>query len=152
SPIALSQTYPSRPIRLIVPYPAGGTTDIVARLVAQKLVDRLGQPMVVENRPGGDALIGTDLVAKAVPDGYMILFTPSSAIPLLPHAQKSLPSAPLKDFVNVPQPTTTKSVPAVTPPVPATTVAELVGLARSKPGQLNYATGSASGYISGEMF
>src|SRR5262245_4572950 len=152
SSLALSQTYPSKPIRLIVPYAAGGTTDIVARLIAQKLVDRLGQPMVVENRPGGDALIGTDSVAKAVPDGYTILFTSHPAIAVLPHTRKSLPYDPFKDFAHVVQTTYNQFRLAVNPSVPAKTVAELVGLARSRPGQLNYATGSASGYISGEMF
>jgi len=152
APLALSQTYPNKPVHLIVPYAAGGTTDIVGRLIAQKLADRIGQPVVVENRPGGDALIGTEAVAKAAPDGYTVLNTASSALTILPHTRKRLPYDPFKDFVHVVQTTYTPYVLAVNPSVPAATVAELVALARSKPGQLNYATGSASGNLAGEMF
>jgi len=149
---ATAQGYPGKPVHLVVPYAAGGTTDIVCRLIAQKLVDRLGQPVVVENRPGGDALIGTDAVAKAAPGGYALLCTASSAITILPHTHKRLPYDPFKDFVHVVQTTYNPYVLAVNPSVPAATVAELVALARSKPGQLTYATGSASGGITGELF
>jgi tripartite-type tricarboxylate transporter receptor subunit TctC len=152
APLALPQTYPSKPIHLVVPYAAGGTTDIVCRLIAQKLTDRIGQPVVVENRPGGDALIGTDAVAKAAPDGYTILCTASSALTVLPHTRKSLPYDPFRDFVHVIQTTYNPYVLAVNPSVAAASVAELVALARSKPGRLNYAAGSASGNIAGEMF
>src|SRR5258706_1600621 len=88
APLALPQTYPSKPIRIIVPFPAGGTSDTVPRLIAQKLADRFGQPVIVENRPGGDTLIGTEAVAKAVPDGYTVLFISGSAITVLPHTHK----------------------------------------------------------------
>jgi tripartite-type tricarboxylate transporter receptor subunit TctC len=152
APLALPQTYPSKPIRIIVPFPAGGTSDTVPRLIAQKLADRFGQPVIVENRPGGDTLIGTEAVAKALPDGYTVLSTSSSAITVLPHTRKRLPYDPFKDFVHVVQTTYVQFVLAVNPSVPAANVAELVALARSKPGKLTYASGSASGYITGEMF
>jgi tripartite-type tricarboxylate transporter receptor subunit TctC len=151
APLALPQAYPSKPIRGVVPYAAGGTTDIVSRLIAQRLADRLGQPVIVENRPGGDSLIATEAVAKAVPDGYTVLFS-TSALAILPHTRKRLPYDPFKDFVHVVQTTYGQFALAVNPTVPATSVAELVALARSKPGKLNYGSGSAGGYISGEMF
>jgi len=152
APLALPQTYPSKPIRLIVPYAAGGTTDIVARLIAQKLADRLGQPVLVDNRPGADTLIGTEAVSKAVPDGYTVLLSSTSAMAILSHTRKRLPYDPFKDFVHVAQATYNQYALAVNPSVPAASVAELVALARSRPGKLNYASGSASGNIAGEMF
>ncbi len=94
-PVAPSQTYPSKPVRLVVPFAAGGTTDTVARLLSQKLPERLGQPVIVENRPGGDSIIGAEAVARAAPDGYTIFLTTSSTIAILPSRgsleQKTLP-------------------------------------------------------------
>ena len=94
-PIALSQTYPSKPVRLVVPFAAGGTTDTVARLLSQKLPERLGQPVIAENRPGGDSITGAEAVARAAPDGYTIFLTTSSTIAILPSRgsleQKTLP-------------------------------------------------------------
>lgn len=152
APLALPQTYPSRPIRVVVPYPAGGASDTVPRLIAQKLADRFGQPVIVENRPGGDTLIATETVSKAAPDGYTVLFTSASAITVLPHTHKSLPYDPFKSFVHVAQTTYVQFALVVNPAVSAANVAELVALARSAPGKLNYASGSAGGYITGEMF
>jgi len=88
---ALSQTYPGKPVRLVVPFAAGGTTDVVARLLSQKFAERLGQPVVVENRPGGDTIIGAEAVAKAAPDGHTIFLATSSTISILPHTRKELP-------------------------------------------------------------
>jgi tripartite-type tricarboxylate transporter receptor subunit TctC len=143
--------YPSRPVRLVVPYAAGGGTDVVARLIAQKLTDRFSQPVIVENRPGGDTLIATEAVGKAVPDGHTVLFS-TSAMATLPHMKKRLPYDPFKDFVHVAQTTYGQYTLAVHPSVPAANVAELVSLARSKPGKLTYASNSSVGYITGEMF
>src|SRR3954447_15812075 len=99
APFALPQTYPSKPIHLTVPYVAGGTTDIVSRLIAQKVADRLGQPVLVENRPGGDTLIGTEAVSKAVPDGYTLLLSSTSGMAILAHTRKRLPYDSFKDLI-----------------------------------------------------
>ena len=149
---ALSQTYPSRPVRLVVPFAAGGTTDTVARLLSQKLPERLGQSLIVENRPGGDTIIGADAVARAAADGYTLFFTTSSTIAILPHTRKELPYDPFGSFVHVAQVAYIQFVLAVNPSVPAASVAELVALARSRPGRLIYARGSESGHITAEMF
>ena len=108
--------------------------------------------MIVENRPGGDTIIGADAVAKAVPDGHTIFLTTSSTIAILPHTRKLLPYDPFKSFVHVAQIAYIQFVLAVNPSVPAASVAELVALARSRPGQLTYARGSESGHITAEMF
>jgi tripartite-type tricarboxylate transporter receptor subunit TctC len=144
-------TYPSRPIRFVVPFPAGGTTDTVARPVAQKLSERLGQPVLVENRPGGETIIGAEAVAKAAPDGYTLFFTTSSTIAILPHTKKNLPFDPFKSFVHVAQIAYAQFVLAVNPAVPAANVAELIALARAKPGELSYAAGSEAGRLTAEM-
>ncbi len=102
-PVALSQTYPSKPVRLVVPFAAGGTTDTVARLLSQKLPERLGQRVIVENRPGGDSIIGAEAVARAAPDGHTIFLTTSSTIAILPHTRKELPYDPFRSFVHVAQ-------------------------------------------------
>jgi tripartite-type tricarboxylate transporter receptor subunit TctC len=149
--LALPQSYPSKPIRVVVPYSPGGSADTIARLIAQKLVDRLGQPVIVENRPGGDTLIATELVAKAVPDGYTVLISGSTTV-IHPHMRKHLPYDPFKDFVHVMQIAYVQFALTVNPSVPAANVAELVALARSAPGKLNYASVSPSTYIAGEMF
>ena len=152
APPALPQTYPSKPIHLVVPFAAGGTTDIVARLVAQKLAVRFSQPVIVENRPGGDSLIGTEAVAKAVPDGYTVLITSPSATVILPHTRKRLSYDPFRDFVHVVQIAYAQFALAVNPSISAANIAELIALARSRPGKLTYAAGSATGNITGEMF
>jgi len=148
----LAQTYPSRAPRLIVGASAGGTADTVARLVAQKLGERLGQSVLVENRPGGDTIIGAEAVAKAAPDGYTLLFATGSTFTLLPHTRKSLPFDPVKSFAHVAQIAYVQFVLSVNPSVPAANVAELIALARGKPGQLSYAAASETGRLTAEMF
>jgi tripartite-type tricarboxylate transporter receptor subunit TctC len=152
APLALSQTYPSKPVRLVVPFATGGTTDVVTRLLSQKFAERLGQPVIVENRPGGDTIIGAEAVAKAVPDGHTLFLATSSTISILPHTRKELPYDAFKSFVHVAQIAYIQFVLAVNPSVPAASVAELVALARSTPGRLTYARGSESGHITAEMF
>ena len=152
APVALSQTYPSRPVRIVVGFAAGGTTDIIARIVAPKLSERFGQPVIVENRPGGESIIAAQTVANASPDGYTILLVTSSSITVLPHTRKRLPYDPFKDFVHVAQIAHGSFVLAVNLTVPAANVAELIALARSKPGKLSYASGSETGYLTAEMF
>jgi tripartite-type tricarboxylate transporter receptor subunit TctC len=152
APSALAQTYPSKPVRFVVGFAAGGSTDVVARLVAQKLAERIGQPVIVENRPGADTIIAAETVAKAPPDGHTLLFMTFSTMTILPHARKRLPYDPFRDFVHVAHIAYAPFALVVNPAVPAGSVAELIALARSRPGQLTYAAGSEGGYITAEMF
>lgn len=132
--------YPSRPVRIVVPQSPGGTTDLTARLLAPRLSERFGQSVVVDNRPGAGSLVGTDLVAKAAPDGYTLLVVASS-LAIMPSMYKSLPFDPVKDFAPI---TTLSLYPyllLVHASVPAGNVKELIALAKAKPGYLNYASG-----------
>jgi tripartite-type tricarboxylate transporter receptor subunit TctC len=150
---ALAQEYPSRPVRLIVPFAAGGPNDIIARLVGGRLSDALGQPIVVENRPGAGGNIGTDFVAKAPPDGYTLLSAgPGSLIinPLL----GSVPYDTARDFAPVSLMASAPNVLVVHPSVPAKSVRELIELARAHPRQLNYASGGpgSTPHLSAALF
>lgn len=145
--------YPERPIKLIVPFPAGGSTDMVGRLVAQQLTQSLGQAVTVENRPGAGTVIGTDAVAKAAPDGYTLLLA-SSSIVLNRLLVKNLPYDAAKAFVPVIGLVKIPHVLVVHPSVPANSLAELIALARARPGALNYAsTGNGTlPHVMGELF
>ncbi len=141
-----AQAWPTKPIRFIVPYPAGGTSDILARTIGEKLGTALGQTIVVENKPGANGNVGADYVAKAAPDGYTFLLADIGAIAISPSVYLALPFDPVKDFTPVTMVAYSPHILAVNPGVPAQNVAELVALAKSKPGKLNYAassTGSA---------
>jgi tripartite-type tricarboxylate transporter receptor subunit TctC len=138
--IAAAQTYPAKPIRLMVPFPPGGSTDIVARIVAQKLSAQLGQPMVVENRGGAGGTIGTAVVAKAAPDGYSLLVGTTSTHVVAPSVYAKLEYDPVKDFAPVSLMAVTPYLLVVNPAVQAKSVKELVGLMRAQPGRLNYAS------------
>lgn len=133
----LAQSYPSRPIRIVVPYVAGGAVDTMARLISPKLADGLNQPVIVENRPGAGGNLGADAVAKAAPDGYTILLhTPGLAIS---HAlYRKLPFDAAQDFVSVTQPVATTLILVAGNKLPVASIRELVALAKSKPGGLNY--------------
>jgi len=155
APAAFGQAgYPSKPLRFIAPFPPGGATDTLCRLLAQKLGEGLGQPVTVENRPGASGNIGHELAMKAPPDGYTLLLTNSSTLTTNPHLFKQLPFDPLSDFVPVSLVATAGQVLVVHPSVPASSVAELIKLARSRPGQLNFGSGGKGiqSHISGEMF
>lgn len=149
---AHAQQYPSKPIRLVVGYPAGGATDILARAVGAKLTEALGQPVIVENRPGAGSVIASAAVARATPDGYVLLM---GALPLTvnPTLQKNLPYDTLRDFAPVSQVATTPYILVVHPSVPVKNVRQLIALARKRPGELNYASfGTGSGaHLSGEL-
>jgi tripartite-type tricarboxylate transporter receptor subunit TctC len=134
---AVAQDYPSRTIRVIVPFPAGGAVDTLARLVGQKVSESVGQPVVVENRPGAGGNIGTDVVAKAAPDGYTVLQT-TNGHAISPALYASLPFDPVKDFTPVTQLVATNLVLIANPKLAANNLAELIALAKSKPGSLNY--------------
>lgn len=132
--------YPNKPIRLIIAFPAGGSTDIVGRIVAQKLSERLGQSIVVENRGGAGGTIGTDAAAKAAPDGYTLTLGTTSTMAVAPGAYSKLGYDPIKSFSPVSLVAVTPYLLVVNPQVPANSLAELVALVKSQPGKLNYAS------------
>src|SRR5258706_1710756 len=148
---ALAQAYPSKPIRVIDGFPAGGSTDIVARIIAPKFQESLGQPWIVDNRAGAQGIIGGELAAKAPPDGYtLLMFT--TTFTLHPAIYKSVPFDITKAFVGVIQTSTITNVLAAHPSVPARTVKELIALAKAKPGRLNFAAGGTGPQMTGELF
>lgn len=132
--------YPNKPIRLVVPFPAGGSTDIIGRLVAQKLSERLGQQVVVDNRGGAGGTIGTDKAAKSPADGYTLLLSTTSTLAVAPAAYSKLPYDPVRDFAPVSLVAITPYLLVVNTDVKAKTLAEFVALAKSQPGKLNYAS------------
>ncbi|WP_420997841.1 Bug family tripartite tricarboxylate transporter substrate binding protein [Cupriavidus sp. 30B13] len=145
--------WPSRPVRLVVPYPAGGATDVLARAIAESLGKTWGKPIVVENRPGASGMIGADAVAKAEPDGHTALLTITTLVQA-PSLYARAPFDPVRDFAPVSQLGTTSLVLAVHNSVPAATLAEFIALVKSRPRQFNYGsfgTGS-SGHLYGEIF
>lgn len=129
--------YPARPVRLIVPSSAGGGIDIIARIITARLTDRLGQPVFVDNRPGAASIIGSDLVAKAAPDGYTLLIS-VSALAINPAIYKKLPYDTLRDFAPVTLAVVAPNLLVVHPSLPAKTVRNLIDLARARPGELNF--------------
>jgi tripartite-type tricarboxylate transporter receptor subunit TctC len=144
--------YPTKPIRFIVTFAAGGGTDIFARAIALKFTETWGQPVIVDNRAGGNGNIGTDIVAKAPPDGYTILLTTNATIAINPHLQK-LPYVPVRDFEPVSLVAALPFVLVAHPSLAAKSVSELIALAQAKPGQLNYGSSGGGGgaHLSGEM-
>jgi len=142
---AHAQTYPSKPIRIIVPYPAGGTSDILARTIGQRLSESLGQPVIVENKPGANGNVGADLVAKSPPDGYTLLLADIGALAISPSVYPTLPFDPVKDFAPVTMVAYSPHILVVHPSVPVSSVAELVQLAKAKPGKLNFAISGVGG-------
>jgi tripartite-type tricarboxylate transporter receptor subunit TctC len=150
---ASAQNYPSRSITIVIPFPAGGSADTLARLIGQKLSESLGQAVVVENKPGAGGNLGTDAVAKAAPDGYTLLLAPSS-IAIAPSLYSKLPFDPIKDFAPV---TLIGSIPMVVvvyPEFPPKTIQELIALAKSKPGEISYASAGngSTNHLAVELF
>lgn len=152
SPVA-AQAYPERPIRMIIPFAAGGATDVPARIATAKLAERLGEQIVVDNRPGQGGALGTAVAARAEPDGYTVLMTATPFV-LSPHIYKQLSYDPLKDFVPVTQFGAAPNVLVVHPSLPAKSVKELIALAKSQPGKLDWASSGTGGFqhLSGELF
>ena len=151
---AQAQPYPSKPIRFVVPYPAGGPLDTVARLLAQKVSQSVKQPVVVDNKPGAGGNIGADTVAKSAPDGYTILMGAVATHAINPSLYAKVPYDPVRDFAPVTQVASTPNVLVVHPSIPAATVTEFIAYARAHPGKLNFGSGSAgsAGHLAGELF
>jgi tripartite-type tricarboxylate transporter receptor subunit TctC len=152
--VALAQPYPSKPIRLIVPSPAGGSPDFVARIVSQKLSDQLGQQVVVDNRGGASGIIGVEAVARAAPDGYTMLLVTSTVFGALPALKKDLPYDAERDFAPLSRIAWVANVVTVNPKLGANSAADLVKIAKERPGQLNYgSSGNGSpAHLAGAMF
>jgi tripartite-type tricarboxylate transporter receptor subunit TctC len=150
---ASAQNYPSRSITILVPFPAGGSADTLARLIGAKLSESLGQAVVVENKPGAGGNLGTDTVAKAAPDGYTLLLSPSS-IAIAPSLYAKLPFDPIKDFAPVALLGSIPMVVVVYPEFPAKTIQELIALAKSKPGEISYASAGngSTNHLAVELF
>ncbi len=140
APAALAQGWPAKPVRIIVPYPAGGSGDIVARVIAQKMSDGLGQQVTVDNRPGANGNIGTDAVAKSPPDGYTLLLATDIQFAISPALGAKLPYDPARDFEPVSLVAFVELILVAHPSLPANSVQELVALAKSQPGRINYAS------------
>ena len=137
---AAAQAWPAKPVRLMVPFPPGGSTDIVARIVAQKLSERLGQSIVIENRGGAGGTIGTALIARSAPDGYNLAIASTSTHVVAPGVYSKLEYDPIKDFAPIGTMAISPYLLVVNPSVPAKTVQELIALAKKQPGKLNYAS------------
>ncbi len=149
-----AQAWPTRPVRLVVPYPAGGPTDILGRVIAQKLTEALGQPVTVDNRPGASGNLGSDLVAKAPADGYTLVLGNNATHATNESLFPNMPYQTLRDFTPIALVATVTNMVTVHPSVPARSVAELVAHAKANPGKLNYgSTGNGSAaHLIGELF
>lgn len=151
--VALAQAYPAKPLRMINVFPPGGSSDVMARLTAQKLQEQLGQPVVVENRPGAGGVTGNDYVAKQPPDGYTLLLI-TGAYPVQAAMLKSMPFDPLKDIAMISTITSYPFVMNVTPGAPFRSVGEFIAFAKANPGKINYSTSGVGSvhHLSAELF
>ena len=149
---AQTQAWPTRPVRVVIPFPPGGTLDTVGRLLAQKLGDQLGQPFIVENRPGGNGVIGADVVSKAPADGYTLLFN-ASTFTTAPMTMKSVPYEIVRDFTPVALVAKAPLSVAINKNLPITDVKSLIAYAKANPGKMTFAVGSigSAGHLSTEL-
>jgi tripartite-type tricarboxylate transporter receptor subunit TctC len=154
APVWAQQSYPAKPVRIVVAVPAGGSIDLVARLVGQKLTDALGQTFVIDNRPGAAGIIGTEHVAKSAPDGYTLAMSPTGFIASHPSVFSKLPYDPQRELAPVIKVVIQPAVLVVPPSAPYKSVTELVAFARANPGKLNYGSGGDGSphHFSGVMF
>ncbi len=143
--VALAQEYPSKPVRLVIGFPPGGSNDIVARILAPKLGELLGAQFVVENRPGANATIATEYVARAAPDGYTLLLASSSPLVISPFTYSKLPYDTLNDFAPITTVAMTPEAVSVHPALPVKSLKELIALAKSRPGKLDFASSGNGG-------
>src|ERR1700676_5290455 len=144
--------YPTRPVHIIVGFTAGGGNDIIARIFGQKLSESLGQPVIIDNKPGGGAIVATDYVAKSAPDGYTLLVGASGAMAINPAVYARLPYDSIRDFVAVSELASFPLILIVNPASPIKSVAELVAYAKANPDKTNYASSSASFQLGTELF
>ncbi|MEO7726133.1 MAG: tripartite tricarboxylate transporter substrate binding protein [Burkholderiales bacterium] len=151
---AFAESYPSRPIRLLVPFAAGGGGDVVGRIIAQRLSEQLGKPIVIDNRGGAGGTLGVDLAAKAAPDGYTVLLGNVGPIALSPSLYPKLPYDPVRDFAPVTMIASFPNILVANTSLPFKSVQELVAYAKSRPGKLNFASAGAgtSTHLAGELF
>jgi tripartite-type tricarboxylate transporter receptor subunit TctC len=152
SPAAAQESYPSRPIRIVVPFPAGGPTDILSRIVAQKMSEAWGQPVVVENRPGADTALGAVQVARAAPDGYTLLAAMDTTLVMNPATKTNLPYDPFKDFAAVTLAAKNTSLLTVRAEGGPKTIPELIALGKAKAGTMNYGAGIITTRLAGYLF
>lgn len=151
---ARAQNYPSKPIHLVVPFPAGGNTDIYARSIAQKLGELLGQRVVIDNRPGAGGSIGGEFVARSAPDGYTLIAGTTSTFGIGPNLYRNAPYDPVRDFAPVILTSLAQNMLIVHPSVPARSVPQLISLAKAHPSKLNFASAGvgSSSHVAGELF
>jgi tripartite-type tricarboxylate transporter receptor subunit TctC len=151
---AFAQAYPSKPIRYIVPFPAGGGQDLVVRALAPRMSEALGQTVIVDNRPGAATMVGAELAAKSPPDGYTVFNGSNTTLAINPNLYSKVPYDPLKDFAAVTQIASLPNLLVVHPSLPVRTVKELAALARNRPGQLNYGSSGTGtpAQLAGVMF
>lgn len=149
---AFAQQYPNRPVRIIVPFSASGPTDIVARLIGQRLHEVMGQQFIIDNR--GGTHVGAQLAARAAPDGYTLFLTGIAGLSIAPHMHKNLPYDPARDYVPISKLTVQPLMLMVHPSLPARSVKDFIAFARSRPGQLDYASSglAGTGHLAGELF
>ena len=151
SAAAAANAYPSRPIHIVVPFPAGGPTDLISRVIAQKMSEDWRVPVIVDNRPGGNTIIGAEVVARAAPDGYTLLMAIDSTLVMNQFLYKNLPYDPINDFAPITLTTKTVSVLAVRADGPKT-LSELIARARANPGKLNFGGGTITAQLMGHLF
>ena len=154
TPTLAQSVFADRPIRIVVPYPAGGTTDLLARAIAPRLGDRLGRTVVIENKPGAGGVIGSQLVAKSAPDGHTLIFASIASHGIIPALQTPPPYDPVKDFAPITLVANTPNVLLANVNLPAKDVQELIALSKAKPGTVNFGSTSHGGspHMSGELF
>jgi tripartite-type tricarboxylate transporter receptor subunit TctC len=143
---AHAQTYPSKPVRIVIPFPPGNTTDIMTRLIAPAMSERLGQPVIVENKPGASGMLGLEQVAKSPADGYTIACVQGGNMVVLPHTSKNIPYDPLKDFAPISVTTFNYLAIVANPGAPFKTIGEMVQYAKTNPGRLTVATNGEGGF------
>jgi tripartite-type tricarboxylate transporter receptor subunit TctC len=150
--LARAQAFPAKPIKMIVPFPAGSATDTIARVIGASVASSIGQPVLVENKAGADGAIAGAEVVRAAPDGYTVMMATNSPMAAAPAMKKNPPYDPITDFTPISDIGRYTFFIVVHPSVPAKTVGELVALAKAKPGELNYATGNTTGIVSMALF
>jgi tripartite-type tricarboxylate transporter receptor subunit TctC len=153
APLAFAQAWPAKPVRIVVPFAPGGTVDLLSRLIGERLAAALGQPFLIENRPGAGGNIGAEAVARAAPDGYTLLLSGSPTHAVNPTLYKKLPFDPIRDFTQIALIGASPNLLVVNPSTPIHSVQDLVKLAREKPGELGYSTAGpgTSGHLAAEL-